>query len=60
MIKFLKNIKKIDLYETIKNILTFTILFNLFLFILDFGNFAFNIFFLFSLIAQIYTYYINF
>lgn len=60
MIKFLKNIKKIDLYEIIKNILTFTILFNLFLFILDFGNFAFNIFFLFSLIAQIYTYYINF
>ena len=60
MIKFLKNIKKIDLYETIKNILTYTILFNLFLFILDFGNFAFNILFLFSLITQIYIYYINF
>ena len=60
MIKFLKNIKKIDLYETIKNILTYTILFNLFLFILDFGNFAFNIFFLFSLITQIDIYYINF
>ena len=60
MIKFLKNIKKIDLYETIKNILTYTILFNLFLFILDFGNFAFNIFFLFSLSTHIYIYYINF
>ncbi len=60
MEELLKNFKKIDLYETLKKILTSTILFNLFLLILDFGNFTFNIIFLFSLIIQIYIYYINF
>lgn len=60
MEELLKNFKKMDLYETLKKILTSTILFNLFLLILDFGNFTFNIIFLFSLIIQIYIYYINF
>ena len=60
MEELLKNFKKIDLYETLKKILTSIILFNLFLLILDFGNFTFNIIFLFSLIIQIYIYYINF
>ena len=60
MEELLKNFKKIDLYETLKKILTSTILFNLFLLILDFGTFTFNIIFLFSLIIQIYIYYINF
>ena len=60
MEELLKNFKKIELYETLKKILTSTILFNLFLLILDFGNFTFNIIFLFSLIIQIYIYYINF
>ena len=58
MEELLKNFKKMDLYETLKKILTSTILFNLFLLILDFGNFTFNI--IFSLIIQIYIYYINF
>ena len=60
MEELLKNFKKMDLYETLKKILTSTILFNLFLLILDFGNFTFNIIFFFSLIIQIYIYYINF
>ena len=60
MRELLKDLEKIDIYQTLKEILTSTIVINLFLFILDFGNLGFNIFFLFSLIIQLYVYYINF
>jgi hypothetical protein len=60
MRELLKDLEKIDIYQTLKEILTSTIVINLFLLILDFGNLGFNIFFLFSLIIQLYVYYINF
>ena len=52
MRELLKDLEKIDIYQTLKEILTSTIVINLFLLILDFGNLGFNIFFLFSLIIQ--------
>lgn len=60
MRELLKDLEKIDIYQTLKEILTSTIVINLFLLILDFGNLGFNIFFLFSLTIQLYVYYINF
>ena len=60
MRELVKDVEKIDSYQTLKEILTSTIVINLFLLILDFGNLGFNIFFLFSLIIQLYVYYINF
>lgn len=60
MRELLKDLEKIDIYQTLKEILTSTIVINLFLLILDFENLGFNIFFLFSLIIQLYVYYINF